>query len=153
MTYAENTNVDSAKSRAEIERTLVRYGATSFMYGSGQDFAVVGFEMNGRKVRFQLKLPNRDDRRFTMTPSTNRPRTSTAAAEEYEKAVRQKWRALSLVVKAKLEAVQSGISVFEEEFLANIIMSDGRTVYQHTAEAIEQNYTSGQVVRLLQLEA
>jgi hypothetical protein len=31
--YAQNTAVDSATSRAEIQRILARYGATSFMYG------------------------------------------------------------------------------------------------------------------------
>lgn len=34
MAYAENTSVSSEKSRAEIERTLQKYGADQFMYGS-----------------------------------------------------------------------------------------------------------------------
>lgn len=32
--YAETTSVSSESSRGEIERTLSRYGASSFMYGS-----------------------------------------------------------------------------------------------------------------------
>jgi hypothetical protein len=32
--YASNTDVPSDRSRAEIERTLVRYGADEFMYGT-----------------------------------------------------------------------------------------------------------------------
>lgn len=31
--YAATTEVTSEKSRAEIERTVSRYGATGFMYG------------------------------------------------------------------------------------------------------------------------
>jgi hypothetical protein len=46
---------------------------------------------------------------------------------EYEKATRQRWRALALVIKAKLEAVESGITIFEDEFLAHIVLPDGST--------------------------
>ena len=31
--YAENTTVSSAASRDEIERTLIRFGASQFVYG------------------------------------------------------------------------------------------------------------------------
>ena len=33
--YAEQTSVAAERSRAEIEGTLTRYGATAFMYGWG----------------------------------------------------------------------------------------------------------------------
>jgi len=39
----------------------------------------------------------------------------------WEQACRQRWRALCLAIKAKLEAVESGISHFEDEFLSQII--------------------------------
>jgi hypothetical protein len=39
MAFAEKTTVSSDKSRAEIERTLSRYGASSFMYGWNQAHA------------------------------------------------------------------------------------------------------------------
>jgi len=151
MVYAENTTVDSAKSRVEIERTLERYGATGFMYGSQAEKAVVGFEMQGRTVRFIIPLPDRNSKRFTQT-ATGRVASADVASKAYEQAVRQKWRALSLVVKAKLEAVESGISVFEEEFLANIVMPGGSTVYENIKGGIETAYQTGKVSPLLQLE-
>ena len=42
--YASNSKVGSTKSRDEIERTLTRYGAESFMYGWEEDRAVVAFK-------------------------------------------------------------------------------------------------------------
>lgn len=57
-------------------------------------------------------------------------RTAAAATKEYEQAGRQRWRALALVIKAKLEAVGTGIVTFEEEFLAHIVLPSGRTVTQ-----------------------
>ncbi len=154
MAYAENTKVDRGKSRQEIERTLERYGATTFMYGTQPEKAIVGFEMHGRNVRFIIPLPSCNDPKFTQYKqgSSTFARTESSARELYEKAVRQKWRALALVVKAKLEAVESGISVFEEEFLANIVLPGGKTVYENTKVGIEQAYQSGRVTPLLQIE-
>ena len=150
MAYAENTTVDSAKSRAETERTLERYCATAFMYGSQAECAIVGFEMNDRNVRFVIPLPDRNSQQFTH--HSTGLRTESVARDLYEKAVRQKWRALALVVKAKLEAVESGISVFEEEFLANIVLPGGKTVYGTTRGGIETAYQTGKVTALLQVE-
>ncbi len=67
--------------------------------------------------------------------------------------MRQRWRALALVIKAKLEAVASGIVTFDEEFYAHMILPDGRTVYQATVAAVEQAHASGTVPDMLRLEA
>lgn len=150
--YAEGTTVDSAASRAEIERTLTRYGATSFMYGWEDGRAAIGFAVNNRQVRFILPMPDRNDRQFTHTPGRHQERTDSAAASEYEKAVRQRWRALALVVKAKLEAVAAGIVTFDEEFLAHMVLPNGRSVYTEVQTAIEAAYETGHVPPLLQLE-
>lgn len=149
--YAQGTTVDSASSRAEIERTLSRYGATSFMYGWEDDRAVIGFKLKGNTVRFILPMPNRLDREFTHTPAKGLPRTETALAAEYEKAVRQRWRALALVVKAKLEAVESEIVTFDEEFFAHLVLPGGNTVYQEARAAVGKALETGISTPLLAL--
>lgn len=147
--YASETTVDSAKSRAEIERTLTRYGAESFSYGWEAGRAAIAFVADGRQIRFVLPLPDKNLRQFTHTPSTKKPRTPQAAEAEYEKAVRQRWRALALVVKAKLEAVNAGIVTFEQEFYAHTVLPNGRTVYEHTREVVENAYLTGAVPLML----
>jgi hypothetical protein len=147
-TYAAQTSVTSEKSRNEIERTLTRYGATSFAYGWQGQQAMIGFVMDGRQMRFLLPLPDPSDRAFTRTP-TNRTRTAKQAEEAHQQAVRQKWRALALIVKAKLEAVESGIVTFEEEFAMHMILPDGRRVAEHVMPAIEQSYATGRVPQML----
>jgi hypothetical protein len=125
--YAANTEVSSDRSRSEIERTLRRYGATAFAYGWQEGQAQIMFEMTGRRIIFRLPMPDPAAGEFTLTP-TGRERSASAAEEAYEQAVRQRWRALALVVKAKLEAVEAQISTVEQEFLAHIQLPDGRTV-------------------------
>lgn len=146
--YAAETQVSSEKSRAEVERTLRRYGAGKFMYGWGDDRAVVGFEMQGRRVHFDLPMPDANDPTFTRT-DTGKTRSTAQAEKAYEQAVRQRWRALALVIKAKLEAVESGITEFEQEFMAHIVLPDGQTVGQHMIPQIEKSYRDGRMPPML----
>lgn len=148
MAYAEKTSVSTDKSRAEIERTLQKYGADQFMYGWDQDKAIVGFRMAGRQIRFLLPMPDKTQRRFTHTP-TGKARKESAIYIEWEQACRQKWRALSLVIKAKLEAVEAEIAIFEDEFMANIVLPNGGTVSQFMLPQIKKAYDSGQMPKLL----
>lgn len=129
--YAAKTTVPVERSRNEIENILARYGAVQFMYGWESSGALIAFVVEPspgqrRQVRFHLPLPSRDERRFTH--HSRGYRTPESAEREWEQACRQRWRALALVVKAKLEAVESGISSFEDEFLAYIMLPDGNTV-------------------------
>lgn len=148
MAYAENTSVSSEKSRAEIERTLRRYDADQFMYGWDQEKAVVGFRLAGRQIKFLLTMPDKNDQKFKRSPK-GRVRTPETAYKEWEQACRQKWRALSLVIKAKLEAVESGIAIFEDEFMANIVLPNGSTVSQFMLPQIVEAYESGQMPKML----
>lgn len=125
--YAEKTSVNSMTTRQDIERVLSRYGADQFIYAWDQSDAVVAFRMNGRQIKFTLPLPDKTDRSITHTPSTKVWRSPTGIAEAYEQAIRSRWRALYLVIKAKLEAVESGITEFEDEFLAHIVLPNGAT--------------------------
>lgn len=125
--YAAGTEVSSDRSRSEIERTLKRYGATAFAYAWEGNTAQIAFKLAARQIQFRLPLPDPQAREFTLTP-TGKARTTPAAEQAYEQAVRQRWRALALVIKAKLEAMEAGISTVENEFLANIALPDGRTV-------------------------
>ena len=146
--YAENTQVSSDRSRAEIERILRRYGATAFAYGWDTEAATLMFEIANRRVMFRLPMPNRADRTFTRTP-TGKDRSTAAAEGAYEQAVRQRWRALALVIKAKLEAVAAGITTVEQEFLAHIVLPDGRTVGEHTSPVIAAAYETGEMRPML----
>lgn len=147
--YAADTSVTADRSRAEIERTLTRYGARGFMYGWDQERAVLGFLASGRQVRFMLPMPDRTAKEFTHTPSRRQARTPQAAEQAYEQAVRQRWRALALVIKAKLEAVAAEIVTFDEEFLAHLVLPNGETVGQAVVPSVEQAYATGETPPML----
>lgn len=145
--YAENTTVSSEQSRGEIERTLLRYGAGQFMYGWDQDKAIIGFTLDNRQVKFTLAMPDRNDSDFTH--HSRGRRTEDASLKLWEQACRQRWRALALVVKAKLEAVAAGISEFETEFLGHIVLPNGQTTAEWIAPQIADAYDHGAMPQML----
>lgn len=144
--YATNTNVSSELSRLEIEKILLKYGAENFAYATANGQALIVFRMNGKQVKFILPLPQREEFKLT---ETGRTRTENSQYEAWEKACRQRWRALKLVIQAKLEAVECGISVFEDEFLSNIMLPDGQTVGDFMRPQINQVYISGKMPPML----
>lgn len=153
--YAAGTSVSVEKSRAEVDALLAKHGARSRFTGQDdeQGQAFVGFEIGSdarrRQVRLVLPLPKRADfarrlRRGWMVNAT--PEEQTKA---HEQACRERWRALVLLVKAKLEAIALGVSTLEREFLADIFLPNGQTVHQALELHLVSAYTTGQMPPLL----
>lgn len=149
MKYAAKTEVSADKSRNEIESVLRRYGATGFFYGWEGTDALLGFKMKNMQIKFVLTMPDPNSREFQFTPERRFRRSKQQAHEAWEQATRQRWRALVLVVKAKLEAVEAGIATFEQEFMAHIIMPNGQSVGDYLLPQIAAAYEGGSMPRLL----
>lgn len=149
MAYAKNTTVSPVQSQGEIRQILNKVGATKYLYYEEDQRAAIQFELYQRRVRFILPLPSRNEQRFWQTPQRHRRRTDAAAQEAWEQACRESWRALALAIKSKLVTVASKIATFEEEFLANIVMPDGKTVQEHVIPAIQQAYETQTMPKLL----
>lgn len=151
--YAKDTSVPVEKSRAEIETVLSRYGATAFGYMADHAKAVIQFQAQERRIRFILPMPDPQEKVFTQRIYNGRPTYETVPEnvhrERWEQACRQRWRALALTVKAKLEAVQTGITTFEDEFMAHILLPGGKTVSEMVTPSIATAYKTGQVPPLL----
>ena len=147
--YAESTSVSVVKTKGDIEEIAQKYGARQFVSGYQDNKAAVGFTINNRQIRFIIELPDKSEKRFLYTPERGTRRSDEAAHREWEQACRQKWRAFYLVIKAKLEAVESGISCFEDEFMANIVLPDGSLVGDFIRPQIDEAYKTGNMPALL----
>lgn len=131
-TYARDTRVPIAQTRNEIERTLERFGADQFAYGQETGRAMIGFRVENRVVRIVLPLV-----------------TTAESQRQLEQENRARWRTLALVIKAKLAAVETGISTFEREFLADVLLPDGSTLGAWIAPQLDQAYAEGSMPALL----
>lgn len=135
--FAEGTEVPADRSKAEIERTLTKFGADQFGYGWKADSAVVVFRAQGRHLRFVLPMPTDSDLKGMKKDGAK------------ERETRRRWRALNLCIKAKLEAVATGIETFEESFMAHVVLPDGRTMAEAALPQIGQAYKDGKMPPLL----
>lgn len=99
--YASNTTVSVERSKADIERELLRYGAENFGYMTGRTEAIIGFTWQGRRIRFNLPIPDKNDEAFTLTPARGSRRAQGEALAAWEKECRRIYRALLLAISAE----------------------------------------------------
>lgn len=137
--FAKGTDVPVTRSRTEIESMLARYGATKFASGWDRTNAVIMCEANGRHLRFVLPIPDASDKAFARD-GRGSVRTQAHRIKAADAEARRRWRALALVIKAKLEAVSTGITSFEEEFLAHIVVPGGKTFAEWALPQIAEGY-------------
>ena len=145
--FTARTKVSADSSRAEIERTLHRYGADLVDQGPTTD---IRFRLGARHVRLNLTLPSPADPAFTMFQRAGKVVARQSQVEMlrlYEQACRQRWRALALLIKAKLEAAEAGITTLEDEFLAATLLPDGSTMGEWARPQIDAAYRLGGMPR------
>lgn len=147
MAYAQSTSVPVEKSRAEIEKLLSRHKCSKFMAGVDHEAhrATVQFQAHNRIVKFEIALPDPNDPKFKKIKNSYLQRTASGVAKIVEQEERTRWRALLLVVKAKLEAVESGIATFEDEFLAHVLLPNQQTVAEYIGPTVAQIYETGRM--------
>lgn len=146
--YAQGTDVSSEKSIMEIRHILTRYGADAFMFGEDTAVhkAVISFKFRGKFFKLDVPLPDKKARDITHTPARGQLRSPQAQEEAYEQATRQRWRAVALLVKALLEATESGLDALAERIMQSLILlPDGQTVGEWMQPQIERAYLTGEM--------
>ena len=126
MAYAERTTVPVEQTINEIRKLVAKYGGEQFVFGVAEDRLLVGFTKEERQVRFQVRQDTKDGQGNMRLA-----------------------RALLLALKAKLEVVASGIAVFEDEFLGNIVLPEGGLVSQQVKPALQAAYSGKPMPALL----
>ncbi len=135
MKYARQTTVPISKTRSEIEQLVMKYGADSYGQALEATRAMVQFRLQGLVVRFLLPLSK------SGSDATPRPLD--------DQSQRQRWRALLLVIKAKLEAVETRIETIEHAFLAEIVLPDGKTMAEWATPQIRKMLADGSMPKTL----
>jgi len=147
--YAADTTVSSDRTKGEIEQLLIRHGAEQFMYANSPDRAMIGFVLNNRTIRLIVPLPDRKSDEFNLTPGRGKQRHPQDVQKLWEQAGRARWRALKLMIQAKLEAVAIGVTTIDQEFLAFTVLPDNSTVMESIGPQITRAIESGKMPKLL----
>lgn len=141
MSYAETTSVAVERSISEIVTLVKRAGASQIGQMDDDAFYAIQFTLGDRMIRFRLPWPALDT--VPTHNGRNQALTRQQRQDRLEQVKRSKARALLLVIKAKLESVESGIETLEQAFLANVVLHGGQTVYDRIAEPIALEYQTG----------
>jgi hypothetical protein len=132
MAYAASTSVPAGKSRVKIEDLVRAKGAKRIGTMRTHDSATVAFELNGYAIRFTLPMPTPENVR---NPKKKEP--EALLRRRVDQLERTRWRALLLCIKAKFEAIESGIEVFEEAFMSHINVPGSGTVADDVIPKLE----------------
>jgi hypothetical protein len=145
--YADGTTVSVINSRIEVEKIILKYAGqgAELAYMQREGSADIVFAAHGRRVRFTLPLPTLDEAKKGAMGKRDYYEIKDVGRRQawVERESMRRWRCLVLAVKAKLEVVESGIASFEEEFAANIVLPDGKTVGELIIPAIARAYETG----------
>jgi hypothetical protein len=146
MQYASKTKVSPQTTLQEIERTVRRYGADSFAYIEEPGRVMVGCRLTRpRQLKVKFILP------LTRRGNSGQDVPLDARCKPELQRIRQRWRALYLSIRSKLEVVESGIEEMEQAFFAEIILPSGKTIAEETLPQVREMLKSG-IVRPLLLE-
>jgi len=122
MPYAAKSPIPAEKTRAQIESVLKRSGADQI--GSlldGDAKAVTLFRIDNICIRTTLYLPLISDENIQFDRA-GKKRTHAVAVSILEQTRRSHWRSWLLIIKAKLEAIEKGVSTTEREFYPDVVI-------------------------------
>ena len=155
--YAATTKVTVEQSKNELQQLLSKHGATHVGVFADEigARAVVVFALNERRYQLDIPMPSMSEVGESLSDKKSKQKHQPPddkmfewARVQWDQACRARWRAVVLLVKAKLEIVRIHGSTIEHEFLADMVLPGGMTV----ATIVERDLHSamtGSSVRLL----
>ncbi len=144
--YAEGTSVSVEKSQGEISQILRRFGAEEFGHKESRGKGYFMFVIGGIAYQMEVPLPPLAD--FTTSPA-GRSRTDLQAQTDQAAEIRRRWRSLLLNIKAKIVAIDDGISTVEKEFLAFVMLPSGMSIGDAMIPTLQKIAASGEFPKML----
>lgn len=127
-----NTSVPVAASQQQIRGLLIAAGSQGVQFTEEWSLGTIGFKFTKQKT---LEPGPDGERRViplfvSMTIRLWRAPQDRVRASESIKAQRERqvWRALYWYLKSQFEAVAFGLRTFEDVFMSDVVMADGRTI-------------------------
>lgn len=134
MAYAQNTSVPIEKTMGELRRLAAKHKSQTFSLIEHETQAGVMMRIQDRAVRIVVPLPTCAD---VMKDALGRYLKYSKA--RHDRLLRQRWRAILLLLTAKFEMIELGIETFDQAFMPYLVLKSGQTM----AEAVMPQISSG----------
>lgn len=119
--YAEGTTVGVDASRGEITGILAKHGVQRMGWMGSPEGDELMFELGGGQFRLRIAKPTLVEIRRDYPNAYDVP-------AKLDGEWRRRWRANVLLLKAKLEFIDSGDTTLDRELLPYRVLADGRTL-------------------------
>lgn len=126
------TSIDSMRTIMEIQKILVKNGATKIMtqYENGIESAVTFcLIINGNEIAFSLPANHKG-----VLNAMNKDRKVARYMCKPEQAQRVAWRIVKDWVEAQMAIIEAGLAETAEVFLPYVITKNGTTLYNSIKE-------------------
>jgi hypothetical protein len=121
--YAEGTKVSVDSSRGELTGILAKHGVLRMGWMGSPEGDQLMFELGGGQFRLNIAKP-------TIVEIRRDYPNAYDEQAKLEGEWRRRWRANVLLLKAKLEFIDSGDTTLDKELLPYRVLADGRTLEQ-----------------------
>jgi hypothetical protein len=122
----KDTRVSVDQTQGAIRRMLQYHNAKGVQFREDWAANTLGFSFIHAKKTETAEIPMIVHMHIQIWPKGKKPWDATESSRQQRE--RQVWRALYWYLKAQLEAVEFGLRTFEDAFLADVVVQDGRTV-------------------------
>ena len=132
--YAEGTKVSVESSRGEITGILAKHGVQRMGWMGSPEGDQLMFELAGGQYRLNIERPTLEEVRKRYIADGGRWNLVYDEQGKVDAEWRRRWRANVLLLKAKLEFIDSGDTTLDRELMPYRVLSDGRTLEQAIAQ-------------------
>jgi hypothetical protein len=136
--YASGTKVSEAKSHFELQQLFKKFGCEGTGYMEHEDETRLMFAKDGVTYKFTLRFPDGESQ--IKVGSNYRPGTHGSKLD-YERA--RKMRALVMIVKAQLVAIEEGIATWDDMFIGQTVTDNGQTIAERWGPQVTQKCLEG----------
>ena len=151
--YASGTKVTEDRSHFELRTLLRKFGCSETGSAATTEAEILMFTKGAFTYRFTLPMPEPMDAVKTQAEIGRRlsKKVHYSAREALDLERARRLRSLVLLIKAKLIAVEEGISTVEKEFLGQMVTPSGQTVEELWLPEIERAQLEGRMPNTLAL--
>lgn len=132
--YAEGTKVSVESSRGEITGILAKHGVQRMGWMGSPEGDQLMFELAGGQYRLNIERPTLEQVRDRYVAEGGRWNLVYDPQAKVDAEWRRRWRANVLLLKAKLEFIDSGDTTLDRELMPYRVLADGRTLEQAIAQ-------------------
>jgi len=132
--YCYTTQIEPAKTIAEIQETLVKHGAKSVLcnYNDSGKIESLSFSIRTPKREIAIKLPcDPKPVQEVLRQQYEEGKIPRRFAEDEHQALRVAWRIVFYWVESQMAILETRMVKMEQIFLPYAIMRNGRTLFEN----------------------